>query len=84
MIDRLHHYMRELRLLRKAMEAARKQKRSFDDGWAQNRDEMKAMAAEITALKHKAESMVSESDAKTKVSESDANTMVSETDTKID
>ncbi|XP_012089876.1 uncharacterized protein LOC105648175 [Jatropha curcas] len=31
MIDRLHHYIRELRLLRKAMEAAKKQSRGFED-----------------------------------------------------
>nr|GMD33513.1 B-cell receptor-associated protein 31-like [Ipomoea batatas] len=32
MIDRLHHYIRELRLLRKAMEAAKKHDRGFDNG----------------------------------------------------
>ncbi|MFZ8455718.1 hypothetical protein ACO1M1_14495, partial [Staphylococcus aureus] len=31
MIDRLHHYIRELRIRRKSMEAVKKQNRVFDD-----------------------------------------------------
>ncbi|KAL9244385.1 hypothetical protein vseg_018165 [Gypsophila vaccaria] len=50
MMDRLHHYIRELRLLRKTMEAAKKQNRSFDDAKNGN-DGRKVVEEEIAALK---------------------------------
>ncbi|KAF5726455.1 B-cell receptor-associated protein 31 [Tripterygium wilfordii] len=53
MIDRLHHYIRELRLLRKTMEAAKKQNRGFEDGKNGNAEEIKAMGEEIASLRKK-------------------------------
>ncbi|GAB4825176.1 hypothetical protein Ancab_008051 [Ancistrocladus abbreviatus] len=64
MIDRLHHYIRELRLLRKTLEAAKKQSRSGDDSKNGNFDELKAMRDEIATLKTKIGDLESESAAK--------------------
>ncbi|KAJ6343396.1 hypothetical protein OIU76_005187 [Salix suchowensis] len=50
MIDRLHHYIRELRLLRKAMEAAKKQNRGFEDG---KNGEGKGLGEEVETLRSK-------------------------------
>ncbi|KAL5990102.1 hypothetical protein ACLOJK_010999 [Asimina triloba] len=50
-IDRLHHYMRELRMMRKSMEAAKKQTRGFDDGKGGGSDEIKALEEEASGLK---------------------------------
>ncbi|ESQ50833.1 hypothetical protein EUTSA_v10022940mg [Eutrema salsugineum] len=52
MIDRLHNYIRELRLLRKTMETAQKQNRGFGE--------------EIAALKSKIGKLESESESKGK------------------
>ncbi|RZB83692.1 hypothetical protein D0Y65_032291 [Glycine soja] len=60
MIDRLHHYIRELRLLRKAMEAAKKQSRSFEGGKSVSAAEHKALVEEIAMLKPKIEKLESE------------------------
>ncbi|KAM7525246.1 hypothetical protein LguiA_015148 [Lonicera macranthoides] len=49
MIDRLHHYIRELRLRRKNIEAVKKQNRAFEDG----RSELKALEEETTTLRAK-------------------------------
>ncbi|KAL2331848.1 hypothetical protein Fmac_019429 [Flemingia macrophylla] len=59
-IDRLHHYIRELRLLRKAMEAAKKQSRSFEDGKSVSAAEHKALLEEIAMLKPKIKTLESE------------------------
>ncbi|WVZ01847.1 hypothetical protein V8G54_022653 [Vigna mungo] len=64
MIDRLHHYIRELRLLRKAMEAIKKQSRSFEDGKNGNTEELKALTEEIATLKSKIKTLESECEAK--------------------
>ncbi|CAL5394162.1 unnamed protein product [Camellia sinensis] len=48
MIDRLHHYIRELRLLRKTMEAAKKQNRANEDGKS---EELKVLGEEVSRLK---------------------------------
>ncbi|XP_057455845.1 uncharacterized protein LOC130747043 [Lotus japonicus] len=64
MIDRLHHYIRELRLLRKTMEAVKKQSRSFDDDKNGNAEEHKALAEEIMALKSKVKKLESECEVK--------------------
>ncbi|KAL7218926.1 hypothetical protein ACSBR2_012069 [Camellia fascicularis] len=48
MIDRLHHYIRELRLLRKTMEAAKKQNRANEDGKS---EELKVLGEEVSQLK---------------------------------
>eukprot|EP00268_Persea_americana_P065305 TRINITY_DN8693_c0_g1_i3.p1 TRINITY_DN8693_c0_g1~~TRINITY_DN8693_c0_g1_i3.p1 ORF type:complete len:222 (+),score=53.26 TRINITY_DN8693_c0_g1_i3:570-1235(+) len=52
-IDRLHHYMRELRVMRKSLEAAKKQNRGFEDGKGGASDDLKAMEEEISGLKGK-------------------------------
>ncbi|XP_074276201.1 uncharacterized protein LOC141599954 [Silene latifolia] len=59
MMDRLHHYIRELRLLRKTMEAAKKQNRSFDDVKSGNVEE------QVAALKSQIKTLESECAAKT-------------------
>ncbi|KAF2284931.1 hypothetical protein GH714_032655 [Hevea brasiliensis] len=66
MIDRLHHYIRELRLLRKTMEAAKKQSRSLDDGKNGNSQEIKALGEEIVSLKTKIKNLESECEARVK------------------
>ncbi|KAI8010514.1 hypothetical protein LOK49_LG06G01344 [Camellia lanceoleosa] len=48
MIDRLHHYIRELGLLRKTMEAAKKQNRANEDGKS---EELKVLGEEVSRLK---------------------------------
>ncbi|GMH12043.1 hypothetical protein Nepgr_013884 [Nepenthes gracilis] len=78
MIDRLHHYIRELRLLRKTMEAAKKQSRSFDDGKNGNSGDLQAMGEELTTLKTKIKNLESECAAKAdkaKAAESNAEAM---------
>lgn len=64
MIDRLHHYIRELRLLRKTMEAVKKQSRSFEDGKNGNAEEHKALTEEIATLKSKVKKLESECEVK--------------------
>ncbi|XP_020234183.1 B-cell receptor-associated protein 31 [Cajanus cajan] len=64
MIDRLHHYIRELRLLRKTMEAIKKQSRSFEDGKNGNTEEHKALSEEIGTLKSTIKKLESECEAK--------------------
>jgi len=66
MIDRLHHYIRELRLLRKAMEAAKKQSRSYEDMKNGSSGEAKALAEEVAALKAKIQKLESDCEAKEK------------------
>ncbi|KAJ1393824.1 B-cell receptor-associated protein 29/31 [Sesbania bispinosa] len=64
MIDRLHHYIRELRLLRKTMEAVKKQSRSFEDGKNGNTEEHKALTEEIATLKSTVKNLESECEVK--------------------
>lgn len=65
MMDRLHHYIRELRLLRKTMEITKKnQARSYDDAKNGNSEELKAMEEEIALLKSRIKTLESESAAK--------------------
>uniref|UniRef100_A0A2P2J3K4 Endoplasmic reticulum transmembrane protein n=1 Tax=Rhizophora mucronata TaxID=61149 RepID=A0A2P2J3K4_RHIMU len=68
MIDRLHHYIRELRLLRKTMEAAKKHNRSLEDAKNGSSGEAKALGEEIAALKTKIKRLESECEAKAKES----------------
>ncbi|XAR55368.1 hypothetical protein NMG60_11035421 [Bertholletia excelsa] len=70
MIDRLHHYIRELRLLRKAMEAAKKHSRPVEDGKNGTSEELKVMSEEISRLKTKIKQL--ESDCETKEKEKKA------------
>ncbi|WOH05743.1 hypothetical protein DCAR_0625163 [Daucus carota subsp. sativus] len=53
MIDKLHHYIRELRLLRKTMETAKKQYRSFDDSKSGGGEGVQALGEEISNLRAK-------------------------------
>ncbi|KAF9669535.1 hypothetical protein SADUNF_Sadunf14G0117600 [Salix dunnii] len=66
MIDRLHHYIRELRLLRKAMEVAKKQNRGFEDG---KNGEGKGLGEEVETLRSKVKWLESEYEAKAKEAE---------------
>ncbi|CAM8997337.1 unnamed protein product [Rhodiola kirilowii] len=75
MVDRLHHYIRELRMLRKTMDATKKQSRSFDDKNNGHPAELKVMGEEITSLKKKIKHLESECEAKTaKVQAAEAST----------
>ncbi|GAU17122.1 hypothetical protein TSUD_106210 [Trifolium subterraneum] len=52
-IDRLHHYIRQLRVLRKSMETAKSQNRSFENNKNINSVENKALKEEIDELRSK-------------------------------
>lgn len=69
MIDRLHHYIRELRIRRKSMEAVKKQTRAFEDGKLAN-EEMKGIEEERARLR--AEHSRLESELKSKTKDADA------------
>ncbi|KAI4322525.1 hypothetical protein L6164_022210 [Bauhinia variegata] len=64
MIDRLHYYIRELRLLRKAMEVAKKQSRSFEEGKNNSSEEHKALTEEIATLRAEVKKLESECEVK--------------------
>ncbi|XP_057471254.1 uncharacterized protein LOC130760078 [Actinidia eriantha] len=66
MIDRLHHYIRELRIRRKSMEAVKKQNQVFEDGKSGSAKEIKALEEEKIALKAKVNQLESEFESKTK------------------
>ncbi|KAK1375116.1 Endoplasmic reticulum transmembrane protein [Heracleum sosnowskyi] len=66
MIDRLHHYIRELRIRRKGMEAVKKQNRVFEDVKAGGSDEIKALEDEAVTLREKYKKLQTEVEAKTK------------------
>lgn len=68
MIDRLHHYIRELRIRRKSMEAIKKQ--GPEDGKSSSSDKVKALEGEVTTLQAKLKQL--ESDLETKTKEMDA------------
>ncbi|OIT26801.1 PREDICTED: uncharacterized protein LOC109214843 [Nicotiana attenuata] len=53
MVDRLHHYIRELRIRRKSMEAVNKQNRAFEDGKNGASDDIKSLEEEASALRLK-------------------------------
>ncbi|GAA0154926.1 membrane traffic protein [Lithospermum erythrorhizon] len=73
MIDRLHHYIRELRLRRKSMEAVKKQNRVSEDGKA---GEMKSLEEERAALVQKVNKLETELKEKSKeVSIAEANSV---------
>ncbi|OIS97061.1 PREDICTED: uncharacterized protein LOC109234386 [Nicotiana attenuata] len=63
MVDRLHHYIRELRLLRKTMEAVKKQDRASDNG---KNGEASNLKDEISSLRNKVMQLESENEAKEK------------------
>lgn len=64
MIDRLHHYIRELRLLRKAMEAVKKPSKSFEDDKNGNAEKHKALTEEIATLKSNVKKLESQCEVK--------------------
>ncbi|XP_022720636.1 uncharacterized protein LOC111278283 [Durio zibethinus] len=66
MIDRLHHYIRELRIRRKNMEAVKKQGRGFEDGKPGGSDEVKALEERVTTLLGKIKQLESNLETKTK------------------
>ncbi|KAJ8761806.1 hypothetical protein K2173_004655 [Erythroxylum novogranatense] len=71
MIDRMHHYIRELSIRRKSMEAVKKQNRVFEDGKV---EESKALEEELITLRSKFKQMESELEEKEKqVNASEAN-----------
>ncbi|WCJ20201.1 B-cell receptor-associated 31-like [Euphorbia peplus] len=63
MIDRLHHYIRELRMRRKSMEAVKKQSRAVEDGKV---EEKKAVEEELTAVRARVKKLESEIEVKAK------------------
>ncbi|XP_022142340.1 B-cell receptor-associated protein 31 [Momordica charantia] len=74
MIDRLHHYMRELRIRRKGMETIKKQSRMVEDGKVSKSEEIKALEEERTTLQTKLKQLELELETKTKdISTSEAN-----------
>ncbi|TXG46966.1 hypothetical protein EZV62_026260 [Acer yangbiense] len=67
MIDRLHHYIRELRILRKSMEVVKKQTRSLEDGKAAGSlEEIKVLEEEVTTLLEKSKKLEKEIETKKK------------------
>lgn len=66
MIDRLHHYIRELRIRRKGMEAVKKQTRGYEDVKAANYEEMKTVEEERARLRAELSRLESELKSKTK------------------
>ncbi|OMO76842.1 B-cell receptor-associated 31-like protein [Corchorus capsularis] len=76
MIDRLHHYIRELRIRRKNMEAAKKQGRGFEDGKPNGSDGVKALEEEVASLRATLNKLESDLETKTKeMSAAEANTV---------
>lgn len=67
MIDKLHHYIRELRQLRKAMETAKNQSSSFEDSKNNEAEELKDLGDEVSNLRTKIKEL--ESDCKSKDNE---------------
>ncbi|KAJ8761724.1 hypothetical protein K2173_004533 [Erythroxylum novogranatense] len=71
MIDRMHHYIRELQIRRKSMEAVKKQNRAFEDGKV---EEIKAFEEEMTSLRSKLKQLEADLEEKRKeVNASEAN-----------
>ncbi|XP_058773654.1 uncharacterized protein LOC131647852 isoform X2 [Vicia villosa] len=66
LLDRLHHYIRELRVLRKTMETVKNQNRSFERNKSVNASENKALKEEIGVLKSKIEKLESECEVRRK------------------
>ena len=64
MVDRLHHYIRELRLRRKSMEAVKKQAHP-EDVKVVNSEEIKAMEEETAKLREEVKRLESELQSKT-------------------
>ncbi|XP_008784370.2 B-cell receptor-associated protein 31-like [Phoenix dactylifera] len=65
-IDRLHHYIRELRGLRKNMEAVMKQNRALEETKGGGSDELKSQDKEVTNLNEEIKHLKPELEARTK------------------
>ncbi|KAG1334937.1 B-cell receptor-associated protein 31-like [Cocos nucifera] len=65
-IDRLHHYIRELRGLRKNMEAVMKQNRALEETKSGGSDELKSRDKDITNLNEQIKQLKLELEASTK------------------
>ncbi|CAI9092607.1 OLC1v1027897C1 [Oldenlandia corymbosa var. corymbosa] len=70
MIDKLHHYIRELRIRRKTMETAKKQGQGFEDGnnGGASKNVVKAMEEEVAALQRKIKELEAEVEERSKES----------------
>jgi B-cell receptor-associated protein 31 len=66
MIDRLHHYIRELYIRRKAIETIKKQNRIFEDGKVGGIEELKALEEQRNTLRAKVKHLESQLAEKTK------------------
>lgn len=66
MMDRIHHYIRELRVRRKSMEAIKKQTRGSEDGKAGSLDEIKALENEMATSRSRLKQLESDIETKTK------------------
>ncbi|CDY34616.1 BnaC08g41750D [Brassica napus] len=66
MIDRLHHYMRELRMRRKTMEVIKKEGSVLEGEKARASDEVKSLKQEITALQERQKQLAAEMEAMSK------------------
>ncbi|GFP90697.1 hypothetical protein PHJA_001213800 [Phtheirospermum japonicum] len=66
MIDRLHHYIRELRIRRKTMESVEKQNRVFEEIEPQFSEEIKGLEEEKTKLHGRVKQLETEPGEKTK------------------
>ncbi|XP_059438711.1 uncharacterized protein LOC132171418 [Corylus avellana] len=66
MMDRLHHYIRELRIRRKSMEAVKNQNRGPEDGKSGGSEEIKALEEETATLRTKLKQLESELETRTK------------------
>lgn len=60
MIDRQHHYIRELRIRRKSMEAVKNQNRGLEDGKTGGLEEIKSLKEETATLRTKLKQLESE------------------------
>ncbi|KZV16041.1 B-cell receptor-associated protein 31-like [Dorcoceras hygrometricum] len=76
MIDRLHHYIRELHIRRKTMEATKKQSRCFEDVKPLVSKEVRALEGEITTSKERIKQLEIQLEEKAKeVSNAEANAL---------
>ncbi|KAH6768887.1 B-cell receptor-associated 31-like protein [Perilla frutescens var. frutescens] len=74
MIDRLHYYIRELRVRRKSMEAVKKQNRVFDDSKSPAPEEIKVLEDEMSKQRGRISRLETQLEEKTKeVSSAEAN-----------
>ncbi|KAI4298718.1 hypothetical protein L6164_032243 [Bauhinia variegata] len=66
MVDRLHHYLRELRMRIKSMDAVKKQARVHEDAKVGNSEEIKALEEEKSKLRAEVKRLESDFESKSK------------------